>query len=425
MSSNKWKTYKVSDLGKVVTGKTPPTKDKENFGKEFPFITPVDMKGQKHIFQTQRYLSETGKNILRNNLLPTDTICVSCIGSDLGKVVKTTKPSLSNQQINSIICNDKFDNDFVFYALKNISPQLRNVGHHSTAVPIINKTDFSNFEISAPTNKQTQKKVASILCSLDNKIELNKQINETLETILKTLFNEWFVSYNYPNSTGEMQESKLGKIPKNWRVGNLEEIILELKVGSRPKGGVKNIAQGVISIGAENILKAGEYDFSKNKFIPKEFFEKMTKGKLKHKDILIYKDGGKPGDFKPHISMYAFDFPFQVCTINEHVYRLQTIETHFQYFLYLWLNTDFILTEMNNKGTGAAIPGLNSTALKSLTLLIPETIILQKFDSIISPLFEMLFNNSNQIVTLTKLRDSFLPKLLNGEINLEPLAAKN
>ena len=169
MSFNNWATYKIGELGKVVTGKTPPTADKENFDGIYPFITPVDMKGQKEIHKTNRTLSEIGKQLMKNYLLPTNTICVSCIGSDMGKVVKTTKPSFTNQQINSIICNNKFDADFIYYALTLLSPELRNIGHQSTAVPIINKSDFSLFEISIPENKELQNKIANILSSLDSK----------------------------------------------------------------------------------------------------------------------------------------------------------------------------------------------------------------------------------------------------------------
>jgi type I restriction enzyme, S subunit len=122
MSFEEWKEFGIGDIGKIITGKTPPTKDIQNFGKEYPFITPVDMNGQKHIAVSVRSLSEIGKSLMKNYLLPKDTVCVSCIGSDLGKVVKTTRDSFTNQQINSIICNEKFDCDFVYYALTFISP---------------------------------------------------------------------------------------------------------------------------------------------------------------------------------------------------------------------------------------------------------------------------------------------------------------
>ena len=135
----------------------------------------------------------------------------------------TTKDSVTNQQLNSLICKDSFEPDFVYYALVNISDELRNVGHHSTAVPILNKTDFSNFEIIAPTSL-TQRRIATILSALDDKIELNRQTNATLEAIAQAIFKEWFVDFNFPGATGEMVESELGMIPHGWRVRKLGEI---------------------------------------------------------------------------------------------------------------------------------------------------------------------------------------------------------
>ena len=234
MSSEGWDIFKISDIGKIVTGKTPSTQNIDNFGEKYPFITPRDMMGQKKIDKTERYLSEEGKNSVKNCLLPANSICVSCIGSDMGKVVMTTTDSVTNQQLNSIICHRSFDPDFVYYALVNISEELRNAGRHSTAVPILNKSDFSNFEITAP-DIAIQRRIAAILSALDEKIELNRQTNATLEAIAQAVFKEWFVDFHFPGATGEMQDSELGPIPKGWREGQLG-VISKIKHGFAFKG---------------------------------------------------------------------------------------------------------------------------------------------------------------------------------------------
>jgi len=202
-----WKRYKIEELGRIITGKTPSTQNPENFGTKYPFITPKDMVGRKRIFQTERYLSEEGKNAVKNCLLPPNSVCVSCIGSDMGKVAMTTKSSVTNQQLNSIVCSHVFDSDFVYYAVTNISESLKNAGHHSTAVPILNKSDFSNFEIDAP-DLPSQHRIASILSALDDKIELNRQTNQTLEAIAQAIFKEWFVDFRFPHSPLEGWQTK-------------------------------------------------------------------------------------------------------------------------------------------------------------------------------------------------------------------------
>nr|NJM04821.1 hypothetical protein [Desulfobacula sp.] len=223
MSVRSWKTIKIGELGRVVTGKTPTTQDLNNFGNTYPFITPRDMTGQKKISNTERFLSEKGMLSVKNCLLPPDAICVSCIGSDMGKVVMTTQNSVTNQQLNSIICNTSFDPNFVYYAIIKISDELRNTAHHSTAVPILNKTAFSNFKIGAP-DLPTQTRIAAILSALDDKIELNRRTNATLEAIAQAIFKEWFVDFRFPGATGEMKDSELGPIPRGWRIGKLGEI---------------------------------------------------------------------------------------------------------------------------------------------------------------------------------------------------------
>lgn len=135
----------------------------------------------------------------------------------------TSQDSVTNQQLNSIICSDSFNPDFIYYSVIKISDELRNAAHHSTAVPILNKSAFSDFEIEAP-DLHTQIRIAAILSALDDKIDLNRQTNATLEAIAQAIFKKWFVDFRYPGATGEMQDSELGPIPKGWRVGKLEDV---------------------------------------------------------------------------------------------------------------------------------------------------------------------------------------------------------
>lgn len=144
-----WELRELGALGQVITGKTPLTKDVDNFGEGYPFITPRDMFGQKYVRATERHITEKGKDAVKNCLLPANSVCVSCIGSDMGKVVITDRPSVTNQQLNSLIC-EKADPPFVYYGIINIADRLRDAAFHSTAVPILNKSAFSRFEILIP-----------------------------------------------------------------------------------------------------------------------------------------------------------------------------------------------------------------------------------------------------------------------------------
>jgi type I restriction enzyme S subunit len=279
-----------------------------------------------------------------------------------------------------------------------------------------------------------QKAIAAVLGALDDKIELNRRMNATLDAMVRVLFQSWFVDFDpvrakldgrKPDGLDKataalfpehLEESTVGKKPLNWEVDTLERMLAVLETGGRPKGGVSGITGGIPSIGAESIVSVGRFDFGKTKFVPVEFYEGMNKGHLESHDVLIYKDGGRPGEYEPHVSLFGDGFPFEKCCINEHVYRLRANERMSQEYLYFWLTSELALAEMRTKGTGVAIPGLNSTALRSLAVLVPPRPIVEAYTRQAAPLITRLLANARQSRTLATLRDTLLPKLLSGKL---------
>ena len=134
----------------------------------------------KYVRDTKKHITEEGRNSVKNATLPANAICVSCIGSDLGKVVITTKETVTNQQINSIIVDEtKFDVDYIYYAMIELGKVLNFHSKTSTAVPIVNKSSFSQYAILCPP-LNVQKKIGTLLSSIDRKIEANEDINNNL-----------------------------------------------------------------------------------------------------------------------------------------------------------------------------------------------------------------------------------------------------
>lgn len=135
-----WKEYKLGDLGTIITGKTPSAKNPEDWGNEMLFVTPTDYCNyRKYSDDSIRKLSNIGIKRLKNKILPPSSILVTCIGSDMGKVVMTKSYCITNQQINSIIPNNLVNPDFLYYTLISSYDTLRILGGDGTAVPIINK----------------------------------------------------------------------------------------------------------------------------------------------------------------------------------------------------------------------------------------------------------------------------------------------
>ena len=175
-----WRRINVADIGNVVTGKTPKTNNSDYYGGKMPFLTPSDDMSVKYVRDTKKHLTEAGKMSVKNAVIPENSICVSCIGSDLGKVVITTEETVTNQQINSIIVNgSQFDINYIYYSMVELGKILNFHSKTSTAVPIVNKSSFSQYEIICP-DLYIQRKIGDVLSKLDEKIEENIKINNNL-----------------------------------------------------------------------------------------------------------------------------------------------------------------------------------------------------------------------------------------------------
>ncbi|CAH1745814.1 putative Type I site-specific deoxyribonuclease [Thauera humireducens] len=220
-----WHSIKIGELGTVVTGKTPPSARPECFGGDYPFITPSDIGSDTRRVKTERYLSTVGKASMPNYLLPEKTICVVCIGATIGKICMTHASSFTNQQINSIIVDEKkFDPHFVYYAMRKVGPSLLGLAS-GAATPIINKTSFSNVEIVTPS-LPTQQRIASILSTYDDLIENNTRRIAILEEMARRIYEEWFVRFRFPgHEQVKMVQSELGLIPEGWKISPLSDLV--------------------------------------------------------------------------------------------------------------------------------------------------------------------------------------------------------
>ena len=188
-----WKEYKLGEIGTVITGRTPSARNPEDWGDNMLFITPSDYRNyRKYATNSERKLSKVGIKRLEKKILPANSILVTCIGSDMGKVVMNWESCITNQQINAIVPNTSVNNNFLYYRLISIYDTLRILGGDGTAVPIVNKSDFENIKIEIPPLPE-QIRIASILSSLDDKIDLLHLENKTLEAMAETLFRQWFI----------------------------------------------------------------------------------------------------------------------------------------------------------------------------------------------------------------------------------------
>lgn len=383
-----WVQVRVGELGKIVTGKTPKTSISENYGGKIPFLTPSDNMLTKYVTATKKSLTDKGVTEVKNCLLPQSSVCVSCIGSDLGKVVITTEPTVTNQQINSIIVDQKkFDVSFVYYAMLILGKQLNYLSKTSTAVPIVNKTAFSSYSIFCPELRQ-QEEIAAILSSLDDKIELNNKINENLQQQAQALLTQWLIE-----NDGTYEFSLLSEVaainPDTYSPKDAWEFVNYLDTSS--------ITDGVISE-VQHIKPSTEKLPSRARRIiaPNDVVFSTVRPNQRHFGLI-----NDPLDNMLASTGFAVVRSNHPSVSNE--------------LLYLCLTEDSFIEKMQQlaEQSTSTFPSIKPSDLGCCEVPCPISTDLVE---VLKAVFVRISNNQKENRVLSELRDTLLPKLMNGEI---------
>ena len=381
-----WKTIHISDLGRIVTGKTPKTSVKANYGGDIPFLSPSDDLTGKYAPKTNKSITEIGLSEVKNCLLQANAICVSCIGSDLGKVVKTTKPLVTNQQINSIIPYEDYDADFIYYLMLIVGGQLNYLSKTSTAVPIINKTQFSNFEVKVPSLEE-QRRIAGILSAIDDKIENNRRINTNLESQAQALFDKIFFEDNDAerNPLSDYADINPTRTLHQGVVARYIEMANLPTIGSFPSDwSYKSYGGGCKFANGDTIMARITPCLENGKTAYIDFLEEQEVAFGSTEYIVISAKNG----YCPAL------------------------------FYFLARNKEFVdyaVGHMNGSSGRQRVSGADIANFPMPHITLEES---NKFAEIAMPIMDVIRNNSLENRHLATLRDTLLPKLMNGEIKL-------
>ena len=187
--SGEWEEKALGDVATIITGSTPRTSERENYGGNKLFVSPADISDSRYISKTGKTLSEVGFS--KSRVVPSNSILFVCIGSTIGKVAQNQIKCATNQQINSLIPFDENSNDFVYSLLENNSFRIAALAGHQ-AVPLINKSEFSDIRLLFPKTEIEQQKIANCLSSLDDLITTQSEKIETLKEHKKGLMQQMF-----------------------------------------------------------------------------------------------------------------------------------------------------------------------------------------------------------------------------------------
>lgn len=450
-----WKCYQLKNLGVIKTGKTPPSSCKDAFSNTgVPFVTPKDMNGVKTIFKTERYLSKIGLDLVKNYLVPKNSIAVSCIGSDMGKAYLLSEDSVTNQQINTLIVNKNHNFEFIYYKLSIMQDYLKSIAGGS-ATPILNKSHFSEIEIELP-DLDTQNNFVEKLKYLDKKI----QINQTLEQIAQALFKSWFVDFDpvrakvqalsdgmsleqaelaamqaisgktpeeltalsqtQPDRYAELAETAKAfpcemvevdgvEVPKGWGGKPLPEIIDFLEGPGIRNWQYTDEEDGIKFINIRCIQNGDLTLTTANKITKEEAFGKYKHFQLEEDDIVV-STSGTLGRFafvrKEHLPL----------SLNTSVIRFRPIKNKSTLGFIAGFVENQLQHELEIRASGSAQRNFGPTHLKQISLLVPDFKLLELHQKYASSLFEKRKQLLSEIDVLKDTRDLLLPKLLNGEI---------
>lgn len=451
-----WKCYQLKNLGIIKTGKTPASSCKDAFSNTgVPFVTPKDMNGVKTIFKTERYLSKIGLDSVKNYLVPKNSIAVSCIGSDMGKAYLLSEDSVTNQQINTLIVNNNHNFEFIYYKLSIMQDYLKSIAGGS-ATPILNKSHFSEIEIELP-DLDTQNNFVEKLKYLDKKIQLNTQINQTLEQIAQALFKSWFVDFDpvrakvqalsdglsfeqaelaamqaisgktaeeltalsqtQPDRYAELAETAKAfpcemvevdgvEVPKGWEMKALSDLG-QIICGKTPSKSNKEFYgddvpfikipdmhnQVFITQTTDNLSVAGANSQSK-KYIPAKSICVSCIA-----TVGLVSMTSKPSHTNQQINSIIPDDE-QSCE-----------------FLYLSLKQPSMTKYLKDLASGgSATLNLNTSTFSKIEIITPSKEIIDIFHNKVVYAFGKILSNSIENKRLAEIRDLLLPRLLNGEI---------
>ena len=397
MSCSVRKSYRLGDYVDIQNGYA--FKAKDFFVKGIPIIKIKNLVPPKISFNDVQYFDGCITDNMKQFLIKKNDILISLTGSHLNQIASAVGkvsryqfdyPALLNQRVGKVFVKNREigDETYLYYYLSRFDTQVELVSSAggSANQANISPSQIKNLLIDLPTLSD-QIRIASILSALDEKIELNCLTNQTLEAISQAIYKEWFVNFNFPGATGEMQDSELGPIPRGWRVS---EFTKEL-----------NIVYGK-NLPTSNLMKDGYPVFGGNGFIG--FFDKYLY-EVPH--IIVACRGAASGKVNQSL-------PKSFVTNNSLVFEIpKKSKLNFAYLKQFCLKTNF-----TSYVSGSAQPQLTIESLKGAYLMIPEESVLKKFNELIFPFEEMIRENDVQSNALSKMRDNLLPKLLNGEIEV-------
>ena len=428
MSCSEWRIISFEESGLEIEdgdrGKNYPKKSELLPTGYCPFLNNKNVINDKITLDDVEFITKEKDEILRKGKIKVNDIVLTTRGSVGNVGLFHSGLRYKHARINSGMViirnnNDIFNLKYLYQLLK--SPLMKNQYKSmstGTAQPQLPIKDIKKLELIVPPLEE-QEKIANILSSLDDKIELNNDMNKTLEEMAQSIFKRWFVDFEFPNedgepyksSGGEMVDSELGMIPKGWKVDNLGSLI-KIQNGYAFKS--KDLKDEgdcrVIKIKNINDLKV---DINNTQYIEVDLSKKIDKKyHLKSNDIIIAMTGAEVG------KIGILPQTENILYLNQRVGKFVENKLGGKYYALCMLSSTDGQSLLKNKAMGSAQPNISSSAIEEFRIVLPKEDILNQFYKITNTMYEKISRNNGNNITLNILRDTILPKLMSCEISL-------
>ena len=394
--------YKINDIGKVVSGGTPSTSKNEYWYGDISWITPKDLSSYENIYisKGERNISQDGLNNSSAKLVPKNTVLMTS-RAPIGYIAIADNELSTNQGFKSLICNENLCHyKYFYYWLKMNIKYIINNSNGSTFKEISGRT-FKNLEISLPTINE-QKRISNILWNIDEKISLLKKINKNLQEQIETIYNSFFVYYD-DFLKEELEECEIGFIPKDWNLMTLGQITTQIK----EKVG-KNNYKVFSAVNTGNLILSEEY------------FDKQVFSKSIEKYIVVKQDEFAYNPARINIgSIGRNDFDYEGCVSP--VYVAFKVEEGYENFMNMFIKSKRFNQWVITLSSGSVRQTLNYNDFSIIKIAYPPKSLVNKFNVIYESYYEVINYNKSVIHNLEEIRDTLLPKLMSGEIDVSKI----
>jgi len=453
---NDFATYQLNEIIEIIGGGTPKRDNPSFWGGDIPWLSVVDFNNDKrYVASTVERITQQGLVGSSTKLLNTGDIIISARGT-VGCLAQLSMPMAFNQSCYGLRGkNNVIINDYLYYLLKIKVRELKQKTH-GAVFDTITKETFSHINVNIPISVNVQKKIAKVLSTLDDKIHLNDQLNQTLESIAQAIFKSWFIDFEpvrakiAAKQTGqdperaamcaisgkseaeleqmakedfaelqataalfpdELVESELGEVPRGWEVGCIGD-----EVNTVSKTYPLKQVEEVIFLNTGDILEGKFLHANKSRT---ESLPGQAKKSIQKDDILY-------SEIRPQNKRFAyvyFDAEDYVVSTKLMVLRKKsTIPSHFVYFILSRQSTIDFLQVMAESRSGT-FPQITFDVLSKVEYLKPNNNALIDIFTrkVLSPFFDKKVMNETENNKLIGVRDNLLPKLLSGELDVSGL----